>query len=270
MCMCPHCPNMSSPCCPLVVSALVARYACYEMTEPVLKLTVSLLLYVCFCVHLMRAAWSHSWSAVSPMNHMSYVVHVFRMAQNTCRLLSLSLSINLTFYLPIYLCLSFSVRFSPSGFVRVQCHSSNQDWLRRTFPVSISLCPPPAPQQKTCPLCRGYAHWLGLYQIQKTISNGQVGLQPDIPQLEGVETPDWGHGALLQRDSVQSRTPPTPVSKLSSRCPHSNYGVGRVRTISLWTNRRHQLFLHRGSDQHGGLSCRHQQLWRTGKWISKK
>lgn len=99
---------MSSPCCPLVVSALVARYACYEMTEPVLKLTVSLLLYICSCVHWMRAAWSHSWSAVSPMNHMLYVVYVLRMAQNTCRLLSLSLSISLSIYLSISVSLSLS------------------------------------------------------------------------------------------------------------------------------------------------------------------
>lgn len=147
-----------------------------------------------------------------------------------------------------------SVRFSSSGSVRVQHHSPNQNWLRGTVLVSISLCQPTAPQQETRPLY--YRHTPGRTR------------PPDLafiiqPFTEREES-QGGGGALLQCNGVWSGSPAEAASKLPTHRPRSKDRVGGVRTPSLRANKRRQLLLYRNSVKHGGHICGHQQLWWTG------
>lgn len=131
-----------------------------------------------------------------------------------------------------------ALRFSPSGPVRVQRCSSNQDQLRRTLPVHIGERPPDVQQLK---------------QRQEQKASGSFQPWPG----RGRSQAQGGGGALLQRERVWTRAASTAAAQRSSGGSQSQHGVvGRVGTQVLPAHRGHPLLLHRTGVQPGGhLRC---------------
>lgn len=139
-----------------------------------------------------------------------------------------------------------ALRFSPSGSVRVQCCSSNQDQLRRTLPVHIGERPP----AERCPSCGGVQQ---LKQQQEQKASGSFQPWPG----RGRSQAQGGGGALLQREHVWTRAAFMAAAQRSSGGSQSQHGVvGRVGTQVLPAHRGHPLLLHRTGVQPGGhLRC---------------
>lgn len=126
-----------------------------------------------------------------------------------------------------------ALRFSPSGSVRVQCCSSNQDQLRRTLPVHVGERPPDVQQEQKA--SGSFPPWPG----------------------RGRSQAQGGGGALLQRERVWTRAAFTAAAQRSPGGSRSQHGVvGRVGTPVLPAHRGHPLLLHRTGVPPGGqLRC---------------